>query len=62
MLGEIHEDIVFPYPVPRGEETKKIRRLIDGFRTFAADRIAPGGSTPRRGSRTTSSPSSASSD
>ena len=27
-LGEIHEDVVFPYPIPRGEEAEKVRNLI----------------------------------
>ena len=35
-LGEIHEDIVFPYPIPRGEEAEMVRRLIAGFREYAA--------------------------
>jgi acyl-CoA dehydrogenase family protein 9 len=39
MLGEIHEDLVFPYPIPRGEEADKVRRLIGALREFAADNI-----------------------
>ena len=38
-LGEIHEDAVFPYPIPRGEEAEKVRRLIAGFREYAAEHI-----------------------
>ena len=38
-LGEIHEDVVFPYPIPRGEEAEKVRRLIRGFRDYAAEHI-----------------------
>ena len=38
-LGEIHEDVVFPYPIPRGEEAEKVRRLIEGFRAYAAEHI-----------------------
>ena len=38
-LGEIHEDVVFPYPIPRGEEAEKVRRLIAGFRDYAAEHI-----------------------
>src|SRR5688572_15749400 len=38
-LGEIHEDLVFPYPVPRGEEAEKVRKLIVGFREYAAENI-----------------------
>ena len=25
MLGEIHEELVFPYPIPSGEEADKVR-------------------------------------
>src|SRR4029079_4679445 len=38
-LGEIHEDVVFPYPIPRGAEADKVRRLIEGFRAYAAEHI-----------------------
>ena len=38
-LGEIHEDVVFPYPIPRGEEAAKVRNLIRGFREYAARHI-----------------------
>src|SRR5436189_16225 len=38
-LGEIHEDVVFPYPIPRGEEADKVRNLIHGFREYAAEHI-----------------------
>src|SRR4051795_2731785 len=38
-LGEIHEDVVFPYPIPRGEEAEKVRNLIRGFRDYAAQNI-----------------------
>src|SRR3954447_25027686 len=38
-LGEIHEDVVFPYPIPRGEEAEKVRGLIRGFRDYAAQHI-----------------------
>ena len=38
-LGEIHEDVVFPYPIPRGEEAEKVRGLIEGFRAYAAEHI-----------------------
>src|SRR5947208_8338340 len=38
-LGEIHEDVVFPYPIPRGEEADKVRNLIRGFREYAAQNI-----------------------
>src|SRR5213592_1304299 len=38
-LGEIHEDVVFPYPIPRGGEAEKVRGLIRGFREYAAQHI-----------------------
>jgi acyl-CoA dehydrogenase family protein 9 len=38
-LGEIHEDVVFPYPIPRGEESDKVRGLVQRFRGYAADHI-----------------------
>jgi acyl-CoA dehydrogenase family member 9 len=38
-LGEIHEDVVFPYPIPRGDEAAKVRGLIRGFREYAAQNI-----------------------
>src|SRR3954464_2885223 len=39
MLGEIHEDLVFPYPIPDREEVEKVRGLIKGFREYAAEHI-----------------------
>jgi acyl-CoA dehydrogenase family protein 9 len=39
--GEIHEDLVFPYPKPDPAEEQRIRGLIDGLRAFAADSIDP---------------------
>jgi acyl-CoA dehydrogenase family protein 9 len=33
-LGEIHEDIVFPYPKPDPEEQEKVRRLVQSAREF----------------------------
>jgi len=38
-LGEIHEDLVFPYPIPRGEEAAKVRGLIQAFRDYAAEHV-----------------------
>jgi acyl-CoA dehydrogenase family protein 9 len=38
-LGEIHEDMVFPYPIPQGDESAKVRALIRAFREYAADHI-----------------------
>jgi acyl-CoA dehydrogenase family protein 9 len=40
VLGEIHEDLVFPYPIRRDPaEEDKIRRLVSSFHEFADDRI-----------------------
>ncbi len=40
VLGEIHEDLVFPYPVRRDpEEEDKIRGLVKAFRGYAAENI-----------------------
>jgi acyl-CoA dehydrogenase family protein 9 len=40
-LGEIHEDLVFPYPKPSDAEQQKVRALIKTLREFAADSIDP---------------------
>src|SRR5436309_12638064 len=39
MLGEIHEELVFPYPIPSGEEAERVRGLVTAFRAYAADHI-----------------------
>ena len=39
MLGEIHEDMVFPYPLPDGGEADKVRGLVDAFRGYSAEHI-----------------------
>ncbi|MDX6644152.1 MAG: acyl-CoA dehydrogenase family er 9, partial [Solirubrobacteraceae bacterium] len=39
MLGEIHEDMVFPYPIPSGEEADRVRGLVQAFRSYAAEHI-----------------------
>jgi acyl-CoA dehydrogenase family member 9 len=36
-LGEIHEEVVFPFPRPRDEEREKIRALIASLRECAAE-------------------------
>jgi len=38
-LGEIHEDLVFPYPRPDEAESEQIRSLIASFREFAAEHV-----------------------
>lgn len=39
VLGEIHEDMVFPYPRPNEAEADKIRGLITSFRSYAAENV-----------------------
>ena len=40
VLGEIHEELVFPYPVRRDDaEEEKIRGLVRAFRDYAAENI-----------------------
>jgi acyl-CoA dehydrogenase family protein 9 len=39
--GEIHEDLVFPYPKPDEAEERKVRGLIETLRAFAAESIDP---------------------
>jgi alkylation response protein AidB-like acyl-CoA dehydrogenase len=41
VLGEIHEDMVFPYPIPRGDEADKTRTLVRRFREYADEHIDP---------------------
>ena len=36
-LGEIHEDLVFPYPYPDEVEGKKVKRIIGDLREFAKE-------------------------
>ena len=40
-LGEIHEELVFPYPEPEPNEARKVRGLIAAFRDYADERIDP---------------------
>jgi acyl-CoA dehydrogenase family protein 9 len=40
-LGELHEDLVFPYPPKHEAEQPKIRALIESLREFAAEAIDP---------------------
>jgi acyl-CoA dehydrogenase family protein 9 len=39
VLGEIHEELVFPFPLPDEAEADKVRGLIRAFREYAADHI-----------------------
>ena len=51
-LGEIHEDLVFPFPKPDEEEQRRIRGLIDSLRELADEMLRPargrGGALDRR--------------
>ena len=38
-LGEIREDLVFPFPVMSPEETESLRMILDALRSFAATNI-----------------------
>ena len=39
VLGEIHEELVFPFPLPNEAEADKVRGLIGAFREYAGDHI-----------------------
>jgi acyl-CoA dehydrogenase family member 9 len=38
-LGEIREDLVFPFPAPADEERESLRMIVDSFRAFAAEHV-----------------------
>lgn len=38
-LGEIREDLVFPFPALADDERESLRMILDSFRAFAAERI-----------------------
>ena len=38
-LGEIREDLVFPFPALAAEERESLRMILDSFRAYAADRV-----------------------
>lgn len=38
-LGEIREDLVFPFPSLAAEEREGLRMVLDAFRAFAADQV-----------------------
>ena len=38
-LGEIREDLVFPFPALAAEERESLRMIVDSFRAFAADHV-----------------------
>ncbi|MBA3890590.1 MAG: acyl-CoA dehydrogenase family protein, partial [Gemmatimonadaceae bacterium] len=35
-VGEIREDLIFPFPEPSAEERESLRAILDAFRSFAA--------------------------
>ena len=39
--GEIHEDLVFPFPEPSAEEKDSLAAILDSFRSWAADTLDP---------------------
>jgi acyl-CoA dehydrogenase family member 9 len=41
-LGEIREDLVFPFPTLSDDERESLRAVLDSFRAFAADHIDSG--------------------
>ena len=55
MLGEIHEEMVFPYPLPDEAEAEKIRQLIGAFRAYAAEQHRLAAHRPTRAGSTTRS-------
>ena len=38
-LGEIREDLVFPFPALASEERESLRMIVDSFRAFAEDHV-----------------------
>ncbi len=40
-LGEIREDLVFPFPEPTTEEKESLAAILDAFRSWAADTLDP---------------------
>ncbi len=38
-LGEIREDLVFPFPALEPEERESLRLILDSFRAFAAEKV-----------------------
>ena len=40
-LGEIREDLVFPFPEPSAEEKESLAAILDAFRSWAADNLDP---------------------
>jgi acyl-CoA dehydrogenase family protein 9 len=40
-LGEIHEDVVFPYPKPDADDQRRTRELVESVRELAATSIDP---------------------
>lgn len=37
--GEIHEDLVFPFPLPSAEEKETLSQILDSFKSWAADTV-----------------------
>ncbi|MBX3173809.1 MAG: acyl-CoA dehydrogenase family protein [Gemmatimonadaceae bacterium] len=39
--GEIHEDLLFPFPEPTAEDKETLSQILDAFRSWAADTLDP---------------------
>ena len=58
-LGEIHEELVFPFPLPDEDDQRRTRELVQQVRDFG-EATTRARSRTSAGSATTRSPSSAS--
>src|SRR5262245_27266616 len=38
-LGELREDLVFPFPVPTKDEHESLAAILDAFRSWAAENV-----------------------
>src|SRR5258707_784563 len=38
-MGEIREELVFPFPTLTGDECESLRMIVDSFRAFAGDHV-----------------------
>jgi len=39
VLGDVHENLVFPFPIPKGDEAARVRALVQQFRAYADEHI-----------------------
>ena len=40
-LGEIREDLIFPFPEPSAEDREALAQILDAFRSWAKDTLDP---------------------